>query len=379
MKKLFICFFPIFLFFNIANAQVNDNLLDKGINYLYRIKFDSAQVQFEEFTNQNPNAPEGYFFQAMLEWWKINLDKNNESNDENFYNKVNKVLEICDNVLDNNDNDFKATFYKGGALGYRGLLKSIRESWLKAAEDGREALNLLDKAAEIQPNNKDALLGIGIYNFFAEYVPDKYPMAKPLMILFPKGDKVKGLMQIKEVAMNSRFAKIEANYILAYLYINYEKNYSEAETYSRKLFTEFTENAIFEKYLYTSYVGLGRFDEAIDGWKKVLEKGANKQTGYENKYILREANYYISVCLFNLKRVTEAEVYLKECESINSEIDKNNESSFTANTFLILGTYFDATGDHGKAVNYYDKVLAMKDFNTHRQAEIFKKKGYKEN
>ena len=377
MKKVFIYFFPVFLFFNAVNAQVNDNLLDKGINYLYRIKFDSAQVQFEEFTNQNPNAPEGYFFQAMLEWWKINLDKNNESNDENFYNKVNKVLEVCDNVLDKNDNDFKATFYKGGALGYRGLLKSIRESWLKAAEDGREALNLLDKAAEMQPNNKDALLGIGIYNFFAEYVPDKYPMAKPLMILFPKGDKVKGLMQIKEVAMNSRFAKIEANYILAYLYINYEKNYSEAEIYSRKLFTEFTENAIFEKYLYTSYVGLGRFNEAIDGWKKVLEKGANKQTGYENKHILRDANYYISVCLFNLKRVTEAEVYLKECESINSEIDKNSESSFTANTYLILGTYFDATGDHGKAVYYYDKVLAMKDFNTHRQAEIFKKNGYK--
>ncbi|MBI5402674.1 MAG: tetratricopeptide repeat protein [Ignavibacteriae bacterium] len=376
MKRIAIYIF-LFLISTASYSQVNDYLLDRGINYIYRVQFDSAQLQFTEFTKQNPDAPEGYFFQAMLEWWKINLDKNNESNDENFTNKVNKVLEVCDRILDKDDNDFRATFYKGGALGYRGLLKSIRESWLRAAEDGREALNLLDKAAELQPNNKDALLGIGIYNYFAEYVPDRYPVVKPLMLLFPRGDKVKGLLQIKEVAINSRFAKTEANYILAYLYINYEKNYSEAEAYSKKLFTEFSENAVFERFLYTSYIGLSRLIDAIDGWKKVLEKGANKQTGYDNKHTLREANYYIAVALFNMKRILEAEVYLKDCESINSEIDRNNESSFTANTFLLLGAYYDAKGNHGKAEDYYDKVLSMKDFNTHRQAELYKKNGYK--
>lgn len=362
---------------NASSAQVNDYLLDKGINYIYRLKFDSAQIQFSDFTKQNPDAPEGYFFQAMMEWWKINLDKNNESNDENFINKVNKTLEVCDRILDKDDNDFRATFYKGGALGYRGLLKSIRESWLRAAEDGREALNLLDKASELQPYNKDALLGIGIYNYFAEYVPERYPVVKPLMLLFPKGDKVKGLMQIKEVAINSRFAKTEANYILAYLYINYEKNYQEAEAYSKKLFTEFPENAVFERFLFTSYIGLSKLIDAIEGWKKVLEKGANKQLGYDNKHILREANYYIAVALFNMKRILEAEAYLKDCESINGEIDKNNESSFTANTFLLLGTYYDSKGNHGKAEDYYDKVLSMKDFNTHKQAELYKKNGYK--
>lgn len=376
MKRIVIYIF-LFLISTASYSQVNDYLLDRGINFIYRVQFDSAQMQFAEFTKQNPDAPEGYFFQAMLEWWKINLDKNNESNDENFTNKVNKALEVCDRILDKDDNNFRATFYKGGALGYRGLLKSIRESWLRAAEDGREALNLLDKAAELQPDNKDALLGIGIYNYFAEYVPDRYPVVKPLMLLFPRGDKVKGLMQIKEVALNSRFAKTEANYILAYLYINYEKNYSEAEAYSRKLFTEFPENAVFERFLYTSYIGLSRFIEAIDGWKKVIEKGAGKQPGYDNKHIQREANYYIAVALFNMKRILEAEVYLKDCESINGEIDKNNESSFTANTFLLLGAFYDAKGNRSRATEYYDRVLAMKDFNTHRPAELYRKNGYK--
>jgi tetratricopeptide (TPR) repeat protein len=375
-RVLFILYF-IFVGVGIIKSQVNDYLLDKGINYIYHIKFDSAKIQFDEFIKQNPNAPEGYFFDAMLEWWKINLDKNNESNDENFYNKVNKELEVCDNILDKNNDDFRATFYKGGALGYRGLLKSVRESWLKAAEDGREALNLLDKASEMQPNNKDAQLGMGIYNFFAEYVPDKYPVTKPLMLIFPKGDKVKGLMQIKETAMNSRFAKTEANYILAYLYLNYEKNFAEALNYSTKLFEEFPENAVFEKYIYISYVGLGRLDDAITGWKNILVKGENKQTGYDNKHILREANYYISVSFYSLRRIEEAGEYLKNSESINKEIDKEETSSFTANTYLLLGYYYDKKGDHGKATYYYDKVLSIKDFDTHKQAEIYRKNGYK--
>jgi tetratricopeptide (TPR) repeat protein len=377
MKKKIIILFFIFIGVGIVNPQINDYLLDKGISYIYHINFDSASYQFKEFIKQNPKSPEGYFFEAMLEWWKINLNKNDESNDEIFFGKVSKVLEICDNILDENENDFKAIFYKGGILGYRGMLKSFRDSWLKAAEDGREALNLLERASEMQPNNKDAQLGIGIYNYFAEYVPDRYPVIRPLMLIFPKGDKIKGFMQIKETATNSRFAKTEANYILAYLYINYEKNFNESEYYARKLFEEFPENAIFEKYVYTSYVGLGRHEDAISGWKKVIEKGENKQTGYENNHIMREANYYISLSYFNLHRINEAEAYLNKCEEINKIIDKEETTSFTVNTYLMLGCCYDQKGDRSKAIYYYDKVLSLKDFNTHIQADLFKKGGYR--
>lgn len=377
MKKVILIFYFLLSGAGVIYPQANDYLLDSGIKYLYHIKFDSAKIQFQEFTKQNPNTPEGYFFEAMLEWWRINLDRYNEWNDEVFYTKANKVLEVCDNILDKNGDDFKATFYKGGILGYRGLLKSFRESWLKAAEDGREALNLLDKASEMQPNNKDAQLGIGVYNYFAEYVPDKYPATKPLMLIFPKGDKVKGLMQIKETAENSRYAKVEANYILAYLYLIYERKFSESIVYSTKLFQEFPENPIFEKYVYTNYVGLARFDEAIAGWKSILVKAENKQTGYDNKQMLKEANYYLSSSLFNLGRVEEAESYLLTCEAINKELDKNDEASFTANTYLLLGYCYDRKGERPKALYYYDKVLSMKDYNTHKTAELFKKNAYK--
>ena len=152
-------------------SQNNDNeLLQKGIEYIYEVKFDSASIIFDGMISKYPENPQGYFFKMLIEWWKINLDKENDANDMNFIKAVDKVIEVTDKILDKNEDDYIALFYKGGAVGYRGLVRSIRDSWLKAAEDGREALNLFAKANELNPNDKDISFGIGLYNYFG-FIP----------------------------------------------------------------------------------------------------------------------------------------------------------------------------------------------------------------
>ncbi|MBK9229172.1 MAG: hypothetical protein IPL67_19460 [Ignavibacteria bacterium] len=62
----------------------------------------------------------------------------------------------------------------------------MRENWFGAAEDGKEALNLLQEAYNLNPLNKDVIFGVGIYNYFAEYVPEVYPVVKPPMLIFQR-------------------------------------------------------------------------------------------------------------------------------------------------------------------------------------------------
>lgn len=360
-------------------SQTKDEKIAQGIDYIYHVKFDSAETVFNEIVKTYPGDPSGYFFLAMIEWWKINLNKENDSLDEIFFKKTDKVIEVADEKLENNEYDEVAMFYKGGALGYRGLVRSLRESWLKAAEDGKEALNLLQKAYDINRSNKDVIFGIGMYNYFAEYVPDAYPIVKPLMLIFPKGDKIKGLSQIKESSADSRFAKTEAKYVLAYLNLVYEKNYIEAEIYSSMLNKEYPENPVFEKYLYNSYNGQGKWIPAIEGWKKIIEKIDSGKTGYNNPNLKREANYYAAVCLSKLGKINEAENYIKNAEEITKQIDRENESAFTAFIYLLNGMYNDSQGNKATADIYYDKVLSMKNFqNSHAEAEKFKKEGFKQ-
>ncbi|MBS1518504.1 MAG: hypothetical protein JSS91_10505 [Bacteroidetes bacterium] len=354
----------------ISPAQTNDETILKGIDYVYHLKFDSADAEFNKVIAAEPKNPAGYFFLTMVDWWRINIEKENDKLDDDFDKKVEKVIEICEARLDRNENDDMALFYKGGALGYRGLVHSIRESWLKAAEDGREALNLLQKAHEINKDNKEVIFGVGLYNYFADYIPERYPVVKPLMIIFPKGDKLKGLSQIKETSIDSKYAKTEARFVLAYLNLIYEKNYQETEFYAKSLHEEYPENPIFEKYLYNSYAGLGKWTEALEGWKRITEKNDSGVAGFTGKYLKREANYYTALSYAKLNRLLESEKYINTAEEMTKELDKDNEHTFTAFIYLLQGMLNDVKGNRETAKLYYEKVLAMKDFqNSHQEAE----------
>ncbi len=375
--KRFIAVFLIFAACSVSNSQTGEEEAVRIMKYIYSCSFDSSKILIDRYISSNINPPQSNFLDVLSGWWKINIDRKNEKLDEEFNNKVNKTLDVCDAILDKNPDDFNALFYKGGALGYRGLLKSLRESWLSAADDGKQSLNLMDRALEINPGNKEALLGIGIYNYFAEYVPFRYPFLKPLLIIFPKGDKVKGLAQIKEAAQNSKIATYEAHYIIAYLNIVYEKNYYEGETYSSYLFNLFPANSVFERMLYSCYVGQGRFQNALDGWTAVRNKNKQSAAGYGIDAVLREADYYITLCLLKLGNIDKSEEYLDELLKLNEKLDKD-ETSFKAFSYLMLGMKHDAAGDRNKALENYNRVLEMKEFsNSHKDAEKYIKEAYK--
>jgi tetratricopeptide (TPR) repeat protein len=312
----------------------------------------------------------------MTSWWAINIDRDNDALYDDFYKKVEKVEEVCDKLLDKNEDDADALFYKGGALGYRGLVYSLKDSWLKAAQDGKTALNLLDKANELSPNNPDVKFGLGIYNYFAEYVPDRYPVVKPLMIIFPKGDKLKGLAQIKEISINSRYAKSEAKFILAYLYSIYEKNYGESQFYAQELVVAYPENPFFRQLLCRSFIGLSNWGAAIDGWGKVLALCDSNLFGFNEK-LRRESLYYLGVSYLGQRNLAEAEKNLLKAEELSKKVDKEN-TEIAVDGWLKLAMTYDLMGNEGKADEYYQKVQNQGEFSgLKEQAEKLRRDRFK--
>jgi hypothetical protein len=376
IKRIIILFLTLFPAVN-CYPQDRDAINMQILGYIYSCKFDSAEMKINSLLNSNPKDPQANFFGVLDNWWKINLDRRNESLDETFNQKVDGTIKICEVILDDKPEDISAMLYKGAALGYRGLVKSLRESWISAADDGKQALNLMDKILEINPANSEASLGIGIYNYFADYVPTNYPFLKPLLILFPAGDRVKGLAQIKEASVKSRIAEMEANYILAFLYLSYERNFFEAEKYATLLSQKYPDNPVYAKLLYNSFVGLGKYNEALTGYSGIREKSINGFPGFKNDATLRESNYYIALSLLKLGRAAESEQYLSECVRLNDKLDKD-DTSFKVFTVLMIGMKFDAAGNREEAIRYYKRVLDMKEFsNSHKEANNFLKTPYK--
>ena len=191
-----------------------DSIVVKGIKQIYSIELEQAEKTFNKLITDYPKHPAGKFFLAMLDWWRILLDTSTEQRDELFYEKIEEVIKHCDKILDEDPENIDALFFKGGAIGFRGRLSALRESWLSAADDGREALPLVEEAGELDPDNVDVKLGFGIYNYYASVIPEKYPIVKPLMIFFPSGDKSLGIKQLKDVAQNGKYTKYESRYFL---------------------------------------------------------------------------------------------------------------------------------------------------------------------
>jgi tetratricopeptide (TPR) repeat protein len=378
MKNLIIFSFTILLLSSISYSQSKDDIIFKGIDYTYGLKFDSAETMFNQVIQRDTKDPTGYFFNTMMEWWKINLNRDDESNDNKYFDRVNKVIDLCDEKLDKNEDDDWTMFLKGGTLGYRGFLWSMRDNWLKAANDGREGLSLLQKSYEKNPNNKDVILGLGLYNYAVDYVLEAYPYLKALFFFFPKGNKQQGLTQLQQCAENGKFSKTEAKFVLAYLNITYEKNYLEAEKYSVRLFNQYPDNPIFHKYVGRCYAGLDRWSECLNIWTSILQKTDSNKFGYNNNNLRRETLYYIGLSQMRVLNNDEAIKYFEQCLNLSQQIDGSDDSSYKIFSALGLGMVWDRKGNHNEAIKYYEKVINMKDFeNSHNAAKEFKEKGYK--
>ncbi|MCX7611784.1 MAG: tetratricopeptide repeat protein [Ignavibacterium sp.] len=368
MKSLIIILLSLNFF---SFAQSLDERIQTGIKQIYNIEFGQAEKTFRYILTDYPENPSGRFFLAMIDWWKILLDLDNESYDQMFYQKLEDVIFHCDQILKKDKKNVDALFFKGGAIGFRGRLRALRDSWLKAADDGREALPIVEYASKLDPKNQDVQLGFGIYNYYAAVIPEEFPYIKPLMIFFPKGDKEKGIAQLKNTAQNGKYAKYEAQYFLMTLFFNYEKNYLEAKKYADNLTTLFPKNPSFQRWLGRIYARLGDLKSADSVFSNYLQKADSNFYGFNFPYGLRESHYYVAVHLKNEQLLDSSKYHFQKCIDISNQIDKDEDSGFKINSTIYLAQIFEEQNDIQSSLEYYRKVLNMRNWNnSHQLAEI---------
>ncbi len=350
----------------------------RGIEFVYNLAFDSARSEFQQIARRKPDHPAGFFFLAMVDWWKIVTDLGNTSSDDRFLSELDRVIDLCDKRLDKDSHDTAALFFKGGALGYRGRLHGNREDWLQAANDGRTALPIVEEAYKLAPGNSDVLLGMGVYHYYAAVIPDQYPLVKPLMIFFPKGNKSLGLKELQRAAAKARYADIEATYFLVQVLQNFEKRPAEALPLALRLHSRFPNNPIFHRYVGRCYAAIGTMDSCAKTFADVLRKRDAKMRGYDN-IAEREARYYLGIDEMNKGNYPVALGHFYRADELSRTIDKD-PSGFMAMTNLKIGCIYDIQHNRDLAKEQYRKVLGMTDFQgSHDLAERYLKTPFQKN
>jgi tetratricopeptide (TPR) repeat protein len=373
-----------YLFFNPFPSEAQwpvirtdaDSLVRIGMQYVYNVQFNEGERAFRQVMEKYPEHPAGYFLDAMVDWWKITLYSKRKDFDDSFLKKIDKVISVCDRILDTSSINLTAMFFKAGALGYRGRFYAQNKNWFPAANDANNAVNILIECLKIAPNNYDIMLGTGLYNYFSEVLPKEYPALKPLMLFLPKGDKQIGLLQLKAAASNSMFAYVEAKVVLLQVYYSYEKNYDECLKLSLSLHETYPNNAYFYRYLGRCYVTTGQPAKWEQTWRQILLRYIDKQPGYD-EVTAREALYYIGYALMMKKDYKMALKYFIKCDEACRAVDEEI-TGFMVAANLKMGNIYDAQGNRNEAIRQYKKVLSMEDHNnSHNEASRYMEHPYR--
>ena len=275
-----------------------DVRIQRGIDLIYNLRFAEAERHFQAIVEAEPDNPLGYFFRAMVSWWRILIDLPDETYDAEFHVRLKQCIEVCDRRLAKDPMDFDAILFKGGAIGFRGRLYGDRERYLKAARDGLRGLPLLKKSRQLEPTNKDILFGQGLYHYFAEVMPKRHRILRPIMAFLPDGDRLLGLQQLKEVAREGAYASTEAAYFLGQIYRIFEKDNRRALPYFEELYKRYPDNAVFHRYTARLMIELGRWHSGVALYEEYVRRSVAGQTGYHRHGRL-EAHYYLGKYAFS--------------------------------------------------------------------------------
>jgi tetratricopeptide (TPR) repeat protein len=340
-----------------------------ALNDLYNFKFDQAELRFRYLKAKYRWHPLPYFLMGLIEWWKIMPNTKDTSHDDRFLAYMDSTILVGENLYKNHPPYKKeATFFLAAAYGFKGRLYADedRKSWRKAAVVGEEALDYMEEIKGQDNLTPELLFGEALYNYFSVWVPENYPALRPVLWFFPKGDKALGLKQLKEVAYNAFYTRIEAMVWLMRIQNSYENDQPHAFQLSEYLFQTYPDNPFFHRYyarmLYTS----GRLTDAEPVCRNILTRIDSGMVGYE-AVSGRYATFFLGQIYEARKKLDEAKKYYQMCIKY-SEQSEATESGYYLYSFIALGEISAKQGDKKAAKKYFK---AVKD-KAGRKNEAFK-------
>lgn len=350
-----------------ASAQSRSVLYDpafereatRGLDLLYNMKFEEAGAIFDRLAAQTPDHPVAPFLQALVPWWQILMDLSDTSHDAAFFAAMDEVIARSDRMLRRDSDNLDAQFFKGAALGFRGRLQANRRSWLKAALDGKRAMDyVLDVAAE-EPDNADFVFGKGIYDYYAAAIPERYAWSKPFVAMFPSGSRSRGLAAMHRTFRDGTYIQTEAAYFLLQIYYLYEADFGKSVQFIDWLRARYPDNAFFHAMEARIYARFGRWDRSEEIFQAVMRRYGQRHTGY-NDAIAEQALYYLGRAQQMRSNHGQALALYYRLEQIAAARPQN--SAFQTLGRLRQGMAHDARGERQKALQRYREVLRLDDF-----------------
>ncbi len=354
-----------------------DAKIHRGIELTYNMDYELADRTFDSVIAINPAHPSGYFYKAMVNFWRAVTNTDNTGYDEAYREQLNLCIERADKLLDTNEYDLAGLFYKGASLGMRARIFAIRPNWQDAVGlllgDAKEGVKYLGKLEEKLPSNGDIIFGRGLYNYYVEAVKEDNPGLSSVISFFATGNKRVGLEMLEFAAKNATYSQTEAMYELMKINYIYERNFNHSYDFAKILAAKYPNNSAFLHYLGFCQVSLNLVQQYDSTYRVMLYRSQERREGYTIKQA-REAMYFIGEAYLvnHTGNLDSALYYLYNCNLISYKLTPTEVTWWIAKSELLMGEAYDARGDRKNALMMYNRVMKMTDVsNAHADAERY--------
>ncbi len=252
----------------------------EAINSMYNFEFEKAHSHFNYLQKQCPWHPLPYLLKGLNYWWRIVPNYNNDTWDEQFLAYMDTTKYLAENVRDNY-NEIEGSFFLAAAYAFEGRLYSERREYRKAAFAGSKSLKYLGECKGHEEYSPELLFGDALFNYYAQWIREEYPLLRPIMAFFPKGDKQKGIKQLKNVARNAFYSRTEAQYYLMRILATEEKDVIGALQVGEYLNSQFPGNAYFHRYYARLLYQSGRYGKTEKVSLEIMNRVDSMRVGYE--------------------------------------------------------------------------------------------------
>jgi tetratricopeptide (TPR) repeat protein len=333
--------------------QPNQEII-RGINHLYDLEFDEAEKRFSRLAEQRPDHPVGHFYMAMVTWSKLSVGFWTKENLDEYVERIDRTISVAKKRIENNEKDSRSYFYLGGALGFKGRFELMQHKWFSSYNLAYDAIKALKTCQQLDPDNKDVLLGLGIYDYYTAKLSG---ILKFLTYLFlHKGDKDEGLRKLHTAANEAAYSGLEAKSMLIHIYLYLEEDYEKALPLIQDLRARFRKNMrypYFEGLVYIRQDRESRYRETLDSLHAESRKQATKDSRliWENQALYLEATHY----LFRGK-TEKARAVL---DAILSKAEPLLDPDMIAFPMVKKGMSYDLDGKRDKALEFYNQVLKL--------------------
>lgn len=364
---------------------INQQLLS-GIHTCFAGDYDTAWNIFDQVREIDAGHPSREYYQAIVLFWKNNIDHNNPRYDRQIRKLLRSSLEKSEKLLEKNENNIDALHYAGLAYTYLGRMDAHRGSLYDGGLKGETGRKYLEKAISLCEKKagrenaaitdqscdvcEDIYFPLGAYTYFAGKLPKLLRFVNFLWFI-PKGSAEEGLKQLARTLDNGCLHQLGTQSLLINIYAVFETHrLFDASILSEELVRQFPDNPYLDLEHARILLKTGRFNAAHGHAKIILKKVSSEMRNYDQ---VAELGAWLVMVESELSRqnIRQAEKYLQKFR--NNPAYQDN--TLSARIFLVQGQIADLRKNRKQATAAYRKVIAAKDHlcdrETRKKAELY--------